>query len=162
VASALLDLWQHLGDSLTAFQQRLAAHKTLLGVLFGVALALWFTRERIARVLRRWHRKFTVRRTLKRLRALPATATARRIEGSIALADTLMEYCHQPRPTGRDAAEHAADLQALAPEWQPHFQVIADAALQNHFAATVPPAVADEALAAATRLTAIAMPQIDG
>ena len=162
VASALLDFWQHLGDSLTAFQQRLAAHKALLGVLFGVALALWFTRERIARVLRRWHRKFTVRRTLKRLRALPATATARRIEGSIALADTLMEYCHQPRPTGRDAAEHAADLQALAPEWQPHFQVIAHAALQNHFAATVPPAVADEALAAATRLTAIAMPQIDG
>ena len=72
---------------------------------------------------------------LRRLRALPSSAAARRIEGSLALADLLLAYCHQERLPALDASEQATALQTSSPEFEPDFQIIAQAALQNHFPA---------------------------
>ena len=157
-----LGLLQNASEIFSDFQQWLFDHKKSLAFVFIVALFGWLTRHSTARLLRRWWRKMTIRLALRRLRALPSSATARRIEGSLALADLLLIYCHHKRLPACDAAEQAKALQTSAPDFGPDFQIIAQAALQNHFAQTVSPTSVEETVAAIHRLVAIAMPQIDG
>ncbi|MBR4124699.1 MAG: transglutaminase domain-containing protein, partial [Victivallales bacterium] len=161
-ASGLLALVQNALVVLENLQKWLFVHQHLLFVLVIVAMLGFFTRKALARRLRRWLRKASVRKALRHLQALPQDAISHRIEGSLALANRLLDYSHHERKPGHDAFEQAIVLQTTLPECQPDFQIIAQAALQNHFAPTVTPETAEEAVSAVTRLAITAIPQIDG